>query len=321
MEPSLSKIPFFESLKPSKNILLAGTGGGFDIYSGIPLYFELRALGKNVTITNLSFTDLFASTATQVFPNCFEINVHDTERSGRNYFPELHLKTWLSFQDEQPDLYAFNRVGTAPLKAAYDFLIDKHDIDTIVMVDGGTDSLMFGDEDGLGTPQEDMCSMAAVFQSKVKNKKLVSLGFGIDHYHGVSHYRFLENLAQITQDGGYLGLFHLLGNSESGLKFIDAIDYANTKMQGRQSIVGNSIASALENKFGDVHRTHRTAGSELFINPLMTIYWTFEVDAIIKRLKYYELIKDVNTIPEFDAQLVKFQRGLESTREKKPIPL
>lgn len=32
--------------------------------------------------------------------------------------------------------------------------------------DGGTDSLMFGNESGLGTPSEDMSSIAAVYDLK-----------------------------------------------------------------------------------------------------------------------------------------------------------
>ncbi len=35
-------------------------------------------------------------------------------------------------------------------------------IDCVILVDGGTDSLMRGDEKQLGTPTEDMTSIAAV---------------------------------------------------------------------------------------------------------------------------------------------------------------
>ena len=49
-----------------------------------------------------------------------------------------------------------------PLREAYRALIAHHGIDAIVLVDGGTDILMRGDEAGLGTPEEDMLSLAAV---------------------------------------------------------------------------------------------------------------------------------------------------------------
>jgi hypothetical protein len=64
---------------------------------------------------------------------------------------------------------------------------------------------MRGDEAGLGTPEEDIASIAAVDALSVPTKMLVCLGFGIDTYHGVCHAHFLESVAAIIQDGGFLG--------------------------------------------------------------------------------------------------------------------
>ncbi|MGC3961056.1 MAG: hypothetical protein QM813_24930 [Verrucomicrobiota bacterium] len=47
-------IPFFNKLEGAKNILIAGTGGGFDIFCGLPLYFVLKQAGKTVHLANLS---------------------------------------------------------------------------------------------------------------------------------------------------------------------------------------------------------------------------------------------------------------------------
>ena len=41
-------LPFFQEIESAQSILLAGAGGGFDIFSGLPLYFGLRAMGKQV---------------------------------------------------------------------------------------------------------------------------------------------------------------------------------------------------------------------------------------------------------------------------------
>ena len=51
-------LPFFTRLKRAKRILVAGAGGGFDVFSGLPLYFNLRASGKQVFLANLSFSNL-----------------------------------------------------------------------------------------------------------------------------------------------------------------------------------------------------------------------------------------------------------------------
>jgi hypothetical protein len=317
---NIDKIPIFQQLADSKNILLTGAGGGFDIYSGIPLYFNLVKQGKNVIIANFSFTDLHNTNAEKVYPFCYKISAKDVDLSGRNYFPEKYLKLWFLTQDLTPEIYAFARTGINPLKDAYKYLIKKHDIDTVLLVDGGTDSLMFGDEEGLGTPQEDICSMAAVYRSGVKKQYLLSIGFGIDSYHGVSHFRFLENVAELAKSDGYLGLFQLIKEMEEAQKYISAVDFANQQMQGMESIVSNSIISALQGEYGDYHKIRRTANSELWINPLMTIYWCFDLRKVIQKIKYYDWVKDCNTMGDFNQKLSNYRAQVAEFRAKKNLP-
>ena len=321
MNFTLNQIPIFEKLKNSNNILLAGAGGGFDIYSGIPLYYSLRKQGKNVVLGNFSFTWLSETTAELVYPYCYKIKSSDSDLSGRNYFPERYLKSWFEQQGVEVAVYAFERVGVNPLQAAYGYLIEQHQIDTVILVDGGTDSLMFGDEEGLGTPQEDICSMAAVYKTGIAEQYLISIGFGVDHYHGVSHYRFLENVAEIAKDGGYLGLFQLTKEMEEAQKYDEAVAFANKQMKGLESIVSNSIISAVQGEYGDYHKTMRTYGSRLWINPLMAIYWSFDLRALIQKVRYYDLIKDVDTIGEFNGKLAKYRSELKTFRRSKQMPI
>lgn len=44
------------------------------------------------------------------------------------------------------------------------------------------------------------------------------------------------------------------------------------------SIVSGSIKAAIEGHYGDYQFTSRTSGSELWINPLMSIYWCFRFE-------------------------------------------
>ncbi|MEM8525298.1 MAG: DUF1152 domain-containing protein [Bacteroidota bacterium] len=318
----MNQLPIFQQIEHSQNILIAGAGGGFDIFCGLPLYFNLINQGKSVTLANFSFTWLSETTAPMIYPYCYEIRSSDMDLSGRNYFPEKYLKLWLGLQKgQQVDIYAFDRIGAKPLKDAYKYLIKKHEIDTILLVDGGTDSLMFGDESGLGTPQEDVCSMAAVYRSGVKNQFLLSIGFGVDHYHGVSHFRFLENVATLSKNGGYLGAFTLTSQMEEAQKYIKAVEYANSQMRGMESIVSNSIISAIEGNYGNYHRINRTNGSSLWINPLMCMYWCFDLKKVVQEIKYYELIKDVDTIGEFNGRLAKYRASVENYRKNKQIPI
>ncbi|UZR98810.1 DUF1152 domain-containing protein [Chondrinema litorale] len=317
----LSEIQFFNSIKESENILLAGAGGGFDIYSGLPVYFALKQMGKNVTLANFSFTELRKTSATEVFPFCYQVEASCKVLSSNNYFPEKYLCEWLLTRGEQTSIYAFAKTGVLPLKKAYDYIIKKHSIDTIVLVDGGTDSLMFGDEDGLGTPVEDICSMAAVYKTSIKKKHLLSVGFGIDHFHGVSHFRFLENVAELMRDGGYNGMFQVTKEMEEGKHYIAAVEYANMRMKGMESIVNNSISSAVQGYFGNHQVTERTKSSELWINPLMSIYWCFELDAVIQKNKYYPRIKATKNLFEINSEIAAFQLELKSNRAKKNLLL
>jgi hypothetical protein len=45
---SLHEPPLFAALKGSERILVAGAGGGFDVYAGLPLALALMGLGKTV---------------------------------------------------------------------------------------------------------------------------------------------------------------------------------------------------------------------------------------------------------------------------------
>ncbi|HEX6352237.1 hypothetical protein [Actinophytocola sp.] len=42
-EPSL-----FTRLRPAERVLVAGAGGGFDVYAGLPIAFAQHAAGKQV---------------------------------------------------------------------------------------------------------------------------------------------------------------------------------------------------------------------------------------------------------------------------------
>ncbi|MEL7220037.1 MAG: DUF1152 domain-containing protein [Bacteroidota bacterium] len=317
----MEQIPFFERIRSSKNILLAGAGGGFDIYSGIPIYLNLIESGKHVVLANYSFTLLEETTSQEIFPNCYQVRMGDTDLSGRNYFPEKHLCSFLGKKGKYISMYGLKRVGVQPTKASYEYLVEKHEIDTIILIDGGTDSLMFGDEEGLGTPQEDICSMIAAHRTGVKNQLLLNIGFGVDHYHGVSHYRFLENVAELMRDGTYLGLFHLLPEMKEAKVMVELVEYANTVMKGRESIVANSIVSAVQGNYGDFHRTKRTQGSELWINPLMSIYWAFDLHQLIRKVKYYDWVKNSRTMGQINQGISDYRRTLKDIRAKKNIPI
>jgi hypothetical protein len=51
-------LPILDKLDACQHILVAGMGGGFDVFCGLPIYFELQGLGKQVHLANFSFSFL-----------------------------------------------------------------------------------------------------------------------------------------------------------------------------------------------------------------------------------------------------------------------
>jgi hypothetical protein len=299
------QLPFFTELQGARRVLLAGAGGGYDVFCGLPLYHALRGAGKEVFLANLSFTPLGALAGRRPAPAVLAVTADTEGPPFINYFPEGYLCQWFRRLGEELTVYCFERTGVGPLREAYRAVAGELGVDTVVLVDGGTDSLMRGDEPGLGTPHEDVASIAAVDDLAVARKLLVCLGFGVDAYHGVCHYYFLEAVAELTRAGSFLGAFSLLADMPEAVRYAQAAAAVHNAMPQHPSIVTSSILSALEGRHGDHHATPRTAGSTLWINPLMTLYWAFRLDAVARRVLYREAMKKTETWAEVNRVIVE----------------
>jgi hypothetical protein len=192
-----------------------------------------------------------------------------------SYFPELFLSSWFRGRGEEVPVYSFELCGAKPLAEGYRALVDRLDIDAVVLVDGGSDSLMRGDEEGLGTPSEDIASLVALSMVEVPVKILACIGFGVDWHHGVCHSRFLEATSELAASGGYLGLFSLLKEMPEAALFREACEY----------VVASSVLSALDGRFGNYHAYDRTRKGELWISPLMSAYWCYRLSAVADRVR------------------------------------
>ena len=58
--------PFWKAIEGANTILLAGCGGGYDVFCGLPLYFALREMGKTVHLANYSFSSVYSATGRRV---------------------------------------------------------------------------------------------------------------------------------------------------------------------------------------------------------------------------------------------------------------
>ncbi|WP_406005239.1 DUF1152 domain-containing protein [Streptomyces sp. NBC_00637] len=317
---SLHEPALFTRLRDARRVLVAGAGGGFDVYAGLPLALALRSAGKEVHLASLSFADLHGL-PTEVWLQPDVAAVHPDLPTRGDYFPERTLVRWLDRHDLPATVYAFPRTGVEPLRDAYRALLDHlGGVDAIVLVDGGTDILMRGDEHGLGTPEEDMASLAAVHGlDDVPHRLVACLGFGVDAYHGVNHSLVLENLAALDREGAYLGAFSLSHQSPEGALYLDAVADAQARTPDHPSIVNGSVA-AVRGAFGNVRFTERTKDSELFVNPLMALYFCVDAPGLARRNLYLDRLDGTVLMRQISTRIEEFRDGLPRLRQPRAFP-
>ncbi|MEU7211944.1 DUF1152 domain-containing protein [Streptomyces sp. NPDC044989] len=316
---SLDTNPLFDRLADAERILVAGAGGGFDVYSGLPLALSLLHQGREVRLANLSFSSLAGLPADAWAAPDLAVVTPETA-PHQSYFPERTLAQWLREHGYPAVVHAFPQTGVQPLRAAYEALIARHGIDAVVLVDGGTDILLRGDEAGLGTPEEDLTSVAALAAlDDVPHRLVVSLGFGVDAYHGVNHVQVLENIAALEREGAYLGAFSVPRTTREGALYLDAVAHAQEHTPERPSIVNGSVAAAVRGECGDVRFTDRTRGSELFVNPLMSLYFAFDLPGLAARCLYLDRIEDTHLMRQVRSRIAEFRETVV-TRPPRAFP-
>lgn len=309
--------PAIGRLQTRKRVLIAGAGGGFDVYGGVPLALALRGARVDVHFANMSFANLAELPVEWVEPGLARVTAR-TPPAG--YFPEQVLATYLEMLAFPSPVWCFNCAGVEPAARAYRSLAERLDLDAVVLVDGGSDALMCGDEFGLGTPVEDFTSIAAVARLDVPERQLLSVGFGVDAYHGVCHAQVLRAIAELTRTGGYLGALSLHTESPEVRAFLALVAFAHERTPHRPSIVCGSIASAVRGHFGDHHTTVRTAGSALFINPLMSLYWFFDLPKLAARVRFLSALDGTESWGDVSRVIDTFRRGV-TRREWETIPI
>ncbi len=309
------QVPFFKELSKAKSVLIVGAGGGFDVISGLPLLVYLKSQNIEVTLANLSFTKLYDTNADEEYEHVFAVN---DAASDLPYFPEKRLYDWLIEKDMSAPIYGIlYDSGVKKLSAAYRYLIEKHDVDTLILIDGGTDSLMFGDEARVGTIVEDACSITAASQMSVERNFTAAIGFGVEH--DFNHYACLENISTLIKSGDFLGSVSLTEQTDEGKAFIDFVNHINSNMRFK-SIVINSIKSAMLGEFGDYHAIGRTAGTVQFVSSLMCMYLFFNTKAISKNLKFGAGIEDTESMSEVANEYRQFRYKVRP-RADRAIPL
>ncbi|MGQ0604904.1 MAG: DUF1152 domain-containing protein, partial [Anaerolineales bacterium] len=300
-------LPVFDQLAACKNLLIAGMGGGYDVFCGLPIYFELKKRGISAHLANFSFSDIETA---QYGIRLSKTLVGITAESDRiyPYFPEYYLARWFKEKrDEETVIWSFQKTGTAPLLENYKLLTAHLAIDGLLLIDGGVDSLMRGDEAEKGTLIEDATSLYVANELHNIPMKLVAcVAFGVER--DITYAHVLENIASLTQMGACLGVCSLVPQMEAYKQFEEAVLYVQGQRFHDPSVINSSLISAVQGQYGDYHLTEKTKGSRLWISPLMTLYWFFDLAAVARQNYFLPQLRGTHTFRD------TLQRVMEHTR-------
>jgi hypothetical protein len=92
--------------------------------------------------------------------------------------------------------------------------------------------------------------------------------------------------------------------------------HAPTHMPQTASIVNTQIAAAMGGECGDVHTLARTKGTELFTNPLMTMYFTVDLDEPARHMHQLPQLEHTRIRTEVALVIEEHRDGLDRPRPR-----
>ena len=106
-----------------------------------------------------------------------------------------------------------------------------------------------------------------------------------------------------------------------GAAYLDLIHTLNERLPSHKSIINNAIVSAMRGAFGDHHSSARTRGSEQFINPLMPLYWYFDLNAVAARLTFRAAVEASQSMDEYLAAYLAARAAQPRRAERRDLPI
>ncbi len=299
--------PIDERLADAKNVLIAGAGGGYDVICGVPIVLALESRGVRTHLASFASTPINdVADAVQLSPSLIEV----TAKSSRpSYFPEGWLARWLTVRlQREISVYCFGATGVGPLYEGYQLLIRKLDIDAIIVVDGGVDSLLRGDECALGSPLEDALTLATVSLIDGPERILAVTAFGAERLDRISHAQVLGRIADLTRAGAWLGTDSLTGAQATD--FSAGARHVLEHQEGmHNSVVVASMLSAVAGEFGDRAVTAHSANTPPWISPLMALYWYFDLAEVARQNLYLSRLVNTTTFADAAEALGAFMKS------------
>ncbi|MHA2428371.1 MAG: DUF1152 domain-containing protein [Candidatus Hermodarchaeia archaeon] len=309
------------SLELGSKILIAGAGGGFDVYAGLPLAYEWMMNPPTAEIAD--FQIVLANYYDKVHAD-FVYRPTEPEDYPLGNYSSRYVKDMYGVAHQ---CYTIGRHGVQLVREAYQEIVDKHNIDTIILIDGGVDALMRGDEANSGTILEDFISLLALGKVFVPNRYVVCLGFGCETEEKLNHYRVLENISTHCKVGDFLGSCAMTRNMKCFAYYKERCLEAWN--DGRKSHTHTRIIPSVMGEFGNFQMYddidarifgETVNATEAFISPLQSIYWWFSLEGVARANHYREILEPSRTF--VDAKMM-LKNTLPSVkfRSKEVLPL
>ncbi|CAF1317638.1 unnamed protein product [Rotaria sordida] len=277
----------------TKTVFLAGCGGGYDIFGGLPHYFKIKSSENyDVTLINYSFTKrhLLSKYSQQLTTLLFRVDprLDVIWLTDDVYFPEQRLANEL-----QVPIYAilcdYDETRIELIIEAYKYLIQERTIDELILIDGGSDVLLTGNEKQLGTPVEDMSHARAVHllsSDKVKSKYIVVIGTNLEVGHGVHKSDIDTRLTALSSHAIFTWLWQY-EHDDAVRYYVDIF----TRCCPRHSIVHSLICAALQGRTGyylPEHLRSRITKSIVSIGEETCVSTGYHFDDVMRENVYFE---------------------------------
>ena len=285
--------------------ILAGCGGGYDIFGCIPLFYQLKI---NKILTNLSFTTLDLleklSDETHIIKllKGFYLIPPGTYADSCYYFPEYELANKLNHH-----VYIIHNTNTiSDILECYKLLIKNNNIYDIFLIDGGCDVFLSGNEKGLATPVEDMMHMKAIYLLHKHIKKYVCvIGMNIDCGHGVIEDELLSRLTFLKNNNIIINQKIWSLDDDLIKKYYEITSTCKIK----NTIVHSLILESLKNNYGFItpkHLIHKLKNTSVNISELTKTWIQLDLNKLVKTIHYFDKLEFDMTPDQIDSVIEEY---------------
>jgi len=300
--------------------IIAGCGGGYDVFGGLPLYSQIVKQGSLTPIlVSFSFVnrELLLQRGVELIDHFYAVRPGPMDiDASTTYFPEWHLARQLGVT-----VYAFDMGATVrDLIRGYEHLMRLHPkIIRIFLIDGGCDVLLTGHETGLGTPVEDMIHLKAVMELEIPHKTLLAVGVNIDVADGVVFEELIQRLEDLQQRNILCSKWVLTKEDPTVIFYMETLSQCRPQDTIAQSLIveaikgsrGNVIPKHLEAR---IDKRREDGGSTIDLSELTCTLHEFDLMAVGREVGYLDLIDPDMNRDEVDALIIGYQAGYKRFR-------